>query len=65
MLLQAYDFLHLNKEFNCELQLGGSDQWGNILNGIDLIKKTSNKKAYAITSPLITNNDGSKMGKNC
>lgn len=63
MLLQAYDFLHLNKEFNCELQLGGSDQWGNILSGIDLIRKTSNKKAYAITSPLITNNDGSKMGK--
>ena len=63
MLLQAYDFLHLNKEFNCELQLGGSDQWGNILNGIDLIKKSSNNKAFAITSPLITNNDGSKMGK--
>ena len=46
-----------------ELQLGGSDQWGNILSGIDLIRKTNNRKAYAITSPLITNNDGSKMGK--
>ena len=63
MLLQAYDFLYLNKEFDCELQLGGSDQWGNILNGMDLIRKTYNKKAYAITSPLITNSDGSKMGK--
>ena len=63
MLLQSYDFMHLNKEFNCDLQLGGSDQWGNILSGIDLIRKISNKKAYAITSPLITNNDGSKMGK--
>lgn len=63
MLLQAYDYLHLNKEFNCQLQLGGSDQWGNILNGIDLIKKISNKKAFAITSPLITNSDGTKMGK--
>ena len=63
MLLQAYDFLHLNKEFNCELQLGGSDQWGNIISGIDLIRKINSKKAYAITSPLITNTDGSKMGK--
>ena len=63
MLLQAYDFLHLNKEFDCLLQLGGSDQWGNILSGIDLIRKIRNTKAYAITSPLITNNDGSKMGK--
>ena len=63
MLLQAYDYLHLNKNFNCDLQLGGSDQWGNILSGIELIRKTNNKKAYAITSPLITNSDGSKMGK--
>ena len=63
MLLQAYDFYYLNKNYNCELQLGGSDQWGNILNGIDLIRRLNNKKTYAITSPLITNNDGSKMGK--
>ena len=63
MLLQAYDFLHLNKKYDCILQLGGSDQWGNILMGIDLIKKINNKKAFAITSPLITLNDGSKMGK--
>ena len=63
MLLQAYDFLHLNKEYNCDLQLGGSDQWGNILSGIDLIRKSSNKRSYGITTSLITNNDGSKMGK--
>jgi len=63
MLLQAYDFFHLNKKYNCQLQMGGSDQWGNILSGIDLIKKISKKKAFGITSPLITNTDGSKMGK--
>ena len=63
MLLQAYDFYYLNKEFNCELQMGGSDQWGNILSGIDLIRRMNSNKAFAITSPLITNNDGTKMGK--
>ena len=63
MLLQAYDFFHLNKVHECELQLGGSDQWGNIIAGIELIRRLNNKKAFAITSPLITNNDGSKMGK--
>ncbi|MFL2520695.1 MAG: tyrosine--tRNA ligase [Alphaproteobacteria bacterium] len=63
MLLQAYDFFHLNKKYNCQLQMGGSDQWGNILSGIDLIKKISKKKAFGITSPLITNTDGTKMGK--
>ena len=63
MLLQAYDYYHLNKEYDSELQLGGSDQWGNILSGIDLIRRLNNKKTFAITSPLITNNDGSKMGK--
>tara|TARA_Y100000590_G_scaffold322755_1_gene365547 strand:+ start:523 stop:1767 length:1245 start_codon:yes stop_codon:yes gene_type:complete len=63
MLLQAYDYYYLNKHHDCELQLGGSDQWGNILNGIELIRRINNKKAFAITSPLITNNDGSKMGK--
>ena len=63
MLLQAYDFYYLRKNFDCILQMGGSDQWGNIINGIDLIKKLINKKAYALTSPLITNTDGSKMGK--
>ena len=63
MLLQAYDFLYLNENYNCVLQMGGSDQWGNIISGIDLIKKSNNKSAYAITSPLITNNSGTKMGK--
>ena len=63
MLLQAYDYYHLNKEYDCELQLGGSDQWGNIVSGIDLVRRLSNNKTFAITSHLITNNDGSKMGK--
>ena len=63
MLLQAYDFFYLNKEYDCQLQMGGSDQWGNILSGIDLIRKISKKKAFGITSPLITNSNGSKMGK--
>jgi len=63
MLLQSYDFYHLKKNYDCVLQLGGSDQWGNIINGIDLIRKILNEKTYALTSPLITNADGSKMGK--
>ena len=63
MLLQAYDFYYLNKNYNCILQMGGSDQWGNILTGIDLIRKINKNKAFGITSPLITNADGSKMGK--
>ena len=63
MLLQAYDFFYLNKNHHCILQMGGSDQWGNILSGVDLIRKINKKEAYGITSPLITNSDGSKMGK--
>ena len=63
MLLQGYDFFYLNKNYDCLLQMGGSDQWGNILSGIDFIRKINNKKAFGITSPLITNPDGSKMGK--
>ena len=63
MLLQAYDFFYLNKNHNCTLQMGGSDQWGNILSGVDLIRKINKKEAFGITSPLITNSDGSKMGK--
>ena len=63
MLLQSYDFLYLNKKYNCLLQMGGSDQWGNILSGVDLIRKVNQKKAFGITSHLITNSDGSKMGK--
>ena len=63
MLLQSYDFYYLNKHYDCVLQMGGSDQWGNIISGIELIRRMNSKKAFAITSPLITNNNGSKMGK--
>ncbi len=63
MILQAYDFLELNKKENCSLQIGGSDQWGNIINGTELIKRHSNKHAYGLTTPLITLASGSKMGK--
>jgi tyrosyl-tRNA synthetase len=63
MILQAYDFLELNKKENCILQIGGSDQWGNIVNGVDLIKRYSNKQAYGLTTPLITLASGAKMGK--
>ena len=63
MILQAYDFLELNKKENCVLQMGGSDQWGNIVNGVDLIKRHSNKHAYGLTTPLITLASGAKMGK--
>ncbi len=63
MILQAYDFLELNKKKNCILQIGGSDQWGNIVNGVDLIKRFSNKQTYGLTTPLITLANGAKMGK--
>ena len=63
MLLQAFDFYHLFKEHHCELQIGGSDQWGNITAGIDLIRKKLGKTAFGLTLPLITNADGSKFGK--
>ena len=63
MILQAYDFLELNKKENCVLQMGGSDQWGNIVNGVDLIKRHSNRQAYGLTTPLITLASGAKMGK--
>ncbi len=63
MILQAYDFLELNKKENCELQIGGSDQWGNIVNGVDLIKRHSNQQTYGLTTPLITLATGAKMGK--
>ena len=63
MILQAYDFLELNKKENCLLQIGGSDQWGNIVNGVDLIKRHSSKEVFGLTTPLITLASGSKMGK--
>jgi len=63
MILQAYDFLELNKKENCMLQIGGSDQWGNIVNGVELIKRYSNNHVYGLTTPLITLASGTKMGK--
>jgi tyrosyl-tRNA synthetase len=63
MILQAYDFLELNKNENCVLQIGGSDQWGNIVNGVELIKRYSNKQSFGLTTPLITLATGAKMGK--
>ena len=63
MILQAYDFMELNRRYGCLLQLGGSDQWGNIVNGIDLTRRVLNKEIYGLTSPLLTTSDGKKMGK--
>src|SRR4051812_44429112 len=63
MILQAYDFVELNKRTGCVLQMGGSDQWGNIVNGIDLGRRMSNVQLFALTSPLITTSSGAKMGK--
>ena len=63
MILQAYDFLELKKKYNCILQIGGSDQWGNIVNGVDLIKRYSSKEVFGLTTPLITLSSGAKMGK--
>jgi len=63
MMLQAYDFYELNKRYKCTLQIGGSDQWGNIVNGTDLIKRKDKKQAYGLTTPLITLSSGAKMGK--
>lgn len=63
MLMQAYDFLVLNREFNCKLELGGDDQWSNILAGADLIRRKDQREAYAMTFALLTTSDGKKMGK--
>lgn len=63
MLLQAYDFLELNRRHGCILQMGGSDQWGNIVSGADLIRRVDGKDAYGLTTPLVTRADGKKMGK--
>lgn len=63
MLLQAYDFLELNRRHGCILQMGGSDQWGNIVSGADLIRRVDGKDAYGMTTPLVTRADGKKMGK--
>jgi tyrosyl-tRNA synthetase len=63
MILQAYDFVELNKRYDCRLQMGGSDQWGNIVNGIDLGHRMGTPQLYALTSPLLTTASGAKMGK--
>jgi tyrosyl-tRNA synthetase len=63
MILQAYDFVELNKRYDCRLQMGGSDQWGNIINGIDLGHRMGTPQLYALTSPLLTTSSGAKMGK--
>ena len=62
-ILQAYDFLKLNEKFDCSLQMGGSDQWGNIVNGVELIRKKTFNQVFGLTSPLLTTSSGSKMGK--
>ncbi|MEM6621849.1 MAG: tyrosine--tRNA ligase [Pseudomonadota bacterium] len=63
MILQAYDFMELNRRYGCQLQMGGSDQWGNIVNGIDLSRRMNEATVFGLTSPLLTKADGTKMGK--
>lgn len=63
MLMQSYDFLELNKRYNCTMQLGGDDQWSNMISGVDLIRRKENKPAFAMTATLLTNSEGKKMGK--
>ena len=63
MILQAYDFVELHRRYGCRLQMGGSDQWGNIVSGIDLGRRTDNVELFGVTSPLITTSSGAKMGK--
>ena len=63
MILQAYDFLKLSRDYDCRLQLGGSDQWGNIVNGIELGRRIDGTELFGVTAPLITRSDGAKMGK--
>lgn len=63
MILQAYDFYYLNKKYQCALEIGGSDQWGNIINGVELTRRVSGKTVHGLTTPLITTSSGAKMGK--
>ena len=63
MILQAYDFYKLNENYECALQIGGSDQWGNIINGVELIRKINHRESFGLTTPLITLSSGAKMGK--
>jgi tyrosyl-tRNA synthetase len=63
MIFQAYDFYELNNRNSCTLQIGGSDQWGNIVNGVELIRRVNSKEVFGLTTPLLTNSNGDKMGK--
>lgn len=63
MILQAYDFLELKRKYNCDLQFGGSDQWGNIINGVELARRVDGKELFGFTTPLLTTSSGAKMGK--
>lgn len=63
MILQAYDFLHLNKEYGCNMQVGGQDQWGNIVSGVELVRRISGKHVFGSTFPLLTDSNGNKFGK--
>ena len=63
MILQAYDFVEINRRHGCLLQMGGSDQWGNIVNGIDLARRMADRQIFGLTTPLLTTSDGRKMGK--
>ncbi len=63
MILQAYDFMELNKRMDCKMQMGGSDQWGNIVNGIELTRRTTGNEVFGLTVPLLTTSGGAKMGK--
>jgi len=63
MLMQSYDFLHLNREYGCNLELGGDDQWSNIIGGVELVRRVEGKEAYGMTFTLLTTSDGKKMGK--
>ena len=63
MLLQSLDFAELHKRFNCTIQVGGSDQWGNITGGIDLTRRMHQKQVFGVTTPLVTKADGTKFGK--
>ncbi len=63
MIIQAYDFLELYKKYGCALEMGGADQWGNIINGVELVRRVAHKTVYGLTTPLITTASGTKMGK--
>jgi tyrosyl-tRNA synthetase len=63
MIMQGYDFVEINRRYNCILQMGGSDQWGNIINGVELSHRMGGPQLYALTTPLLTTSSGAKMGK--